>query len=88
MFNDVTVVRCAECWTDHKLLRAQLQLKLPSKVPKGKTRRRFTVASLHNDNMRQEYTTCESEVVDGKWSNEADGEMKWEMIKRRKIVVT
>ena len=37
---DVMVLRSAECWTDHKLLRAQLRLQTPStkviRVPSSK----------------------------------------------------
>ena len=33
--SDVSVVRSAECWTDHKLLRARLYLLLPPKTQKG-----------------------------------------------------
>ena len=29
-FTDVQVMRAANCWSDHKLVRAKLQLELPS----------------------------------------------------------
>ena len=36
--SDVSVVHSAECWTDHKLLRARLYLLLPPKTQKGQIR--------------------------------------------------
>ncbi len=77
---DVTVIRSAECWTD-QLLRAQLRLKLPSKMPRGRTRKRFSVASLRNETVRLEYISRVGEEVEGKWKNEADVEEKWEVIR-------
>ena len=71
---DVTVIRSAECWTDHKLLRAKLQPKPSQKIAKGKIKGRFAVAFLHDEKVRQEYITCVTEAVNG----------KWEMGKRRK----
>ena len=78
---DVTVLRSADCWTDHKLLRAQLRLRIQHKVAKGKTKKRFAVASLHDEKVRQEYITCVSEAVDGKWNVEVSGASKWEVIR-------
>lgn len=79
--SDVTGVHSAQCWTDHILLRARLQLKLPQKVAKGKTKRRFAVASLHDENVRKEYIKGAHDAVDGKWDKEANGSKKRETIR-------
>ena len=44
--SDVSVVRSAECWTDHNLLRAKLQLAIHHKPMPVKAKTRFAVATL------------------------------------------
>ena len=62
--SDVTVMRSADYWTDHKLLRAQLLLQARS----GK---RYAVAALRGENVRKEYIKCVRDAGDSKWSSEA-----------------
>ena len=72
--SDVSVVRSAECWTDHKLLRARLYLLLPPKTQKGQIRKRYAVARLSDTETREQYSRSVMEVVRMEWSSEAEGE--------------
>ena len=47
--NDVFVVRSAECWTDHKLLKAKLMLRESPKPKKPVKRKRFAVSRLSDE---------------------------------------
>ena len=76
---DVTVLRSAECWTDHKLLRARLQLKTLTRPAKSKTRKRYDVAALGDENVRNKYNECVREAIVGKWKKEENAVRKWEM---------
>ena len=49
---DVSVVRSVECWTDHKLLKAQLELLVPHKARQGKVTKSFVVAGLKQDQQK------------------------------------
>ena len=82
---DVTVLRLADCWTDHKLLRAQLNVqipfKTPFKTPRGKMQRRYAVAALKDASVMEEYNKVVTEAVVDKWRNDSDGSRKWEIIR-------
>ena len=43
---DVTVLRTADCWIDHKLLQAQLTIHYPTMKPRVATKKRFNVGAL------------------------------------------
>ena len=79
--SDVTVLRSADCWTDHKLLRARLRLKTPTKPAKSKTRRRYDVAALRDENVREEYNKCVRESIVREWKTEENGIRKWEIMR-------
>ena len=46
MCSDVTVLRTADCWTDHKLLQGQLRIYHPVMKPRITVRKRFAVGAL------------------------------------------
>ena len=78
---DVTVLRSAECWTDHKLLRAQLRLRTPStKVARVPSRKRFAVSALRSETTTARYKEAIREEI-GDWRSEATGLQKWEAIR-------
>ena len=79
---DVTVLRSADCWTDHKLLRAKLQLQITIyKKSYSAMRKRFSMAKLSDRNIRSEYDVRVNDEIKGKW-NSADGaQRKWEVIR-------
>ena len=60
---DVTVLRSADCWTDYKLLRAQLWLQAPAKTAGAKTRKRYAVAAPCGENVRDEYIKSVREML-------------------------
>ena len=54
---DVSVLRSADRWTDHKLLREELKVHFPIKKPKITSWRRFDVGALKEDKVCEIY--CE-----------------------------
>ena len=50
---DVSVMRSADSWTDHKLLRAQLKVRCPAKKSRVVTRKRYAVRESVLDSVRQ-----------------------------------
>ena len=78
---DVTVLRSAECWTDHKLLRVQLRLKRPPKIARGHKPRKFNISVLTNDETRSNYVEAVVTGVEAQWDQEDNAEGKWNTIK-------
>ena len=54
---DVEVLRSVDCWTDHKLLRAKLRLRVPPKQKGGELRKRYAVARLKDATVRESTVT-------------------------------
>ena len=77
---DVSVLRCADCWTDHKLLVAKVQLHIQPKSPSNKIRGHFAVAGLRNSAVRMKFSKSVMDEVNGKWHAEAGGEEKWKVL--------
>ena len=67
---DVSVLRSAECWTDHKLLRAQLKLQVPAKIPCATSRKRFAVSALQDETTRDRFNEAVSRAVEEDWCEE------------------
>ena len=78
---DVGVVRCADCWTDHKLLCARISIKVPRKPSASKIISRFAVYSLKDSKVREKYSNVALKEVSHDWNQEASGERKWKAIK-------
>ena len=79
---DATVLHSAECWTDHKLLRAQLRLQAPStKVAQVPSRKRFVVSALCSEITQTRYNEAIKEEIGEDWQSEASGLRKWETIR-------
>ena len=79
--NDVFVMRSAECWTDHKLLKAKLMLRGPPKPKKPVKRKRFAVSRLSDEKTREQYRKCVEEAGSGEWCSEAGGNRKQELFR-------
>ena len=75
---DVTVLRSAECWTDHKLLRAQLRLQASTKMLQKPSRKRFAVSMLRSESTQARYNEAVREEVGAGWKNESGRLQKWE----------
>ena len=54
MCSDVSVLRSADCWTDHKLLRGQLRISPSVRKSRSVVRKRFPVGALKDEKV------CES----------------------------
>ena len=54
--SDVSVLRSAECWTDHKLLWAKVQLMVPHKTATRKIRERIAVSNLRAVKVKDAYS--------------------------------
>ena len=68
--SDVTVLRSADCWTDHKLLCAQMKFSiLPGRMA---TSERSTILDIFSQSM------CE--LVKGKWDDDLKGLDMWDII--------
>ena len=63
----MSVLRSADCWTDHKLLRGQLKIKVSMKRGKAMARKRFAVSGLKDVKVREKYMEKVSELVKGSW---------------------
>ena len=74
-------MRSAECWTDHKLLKAKLMLRGPPKPKKPVKRKRFAVSRLSDEKTREQYRKCVEEAVSGEWCSEAGGNRKWDLFR-------
>ncbi len=64
---DVSVLRSADCWTDHKLLHAQLRVRCALKKVKVTTRKRFDVSSLREERVCGKYVERVCDLVESKW---------------------
>ena len=78
---DVTVLRSAECWTDHKLLRVQLKLKRPPNIARGLKPKKFNISVLTNDETSSRYVEAVVEGVETQWDRDDNAEGKWNTIK-------
>ena len=78
---DVTVLRTADCWTDHKLLQAQLTIRHPARKPRVATKKRFDVGALKAEKIRDSFCEKVCESVEKHWSNAVNGTGKWEVIR-------
>ena len=78
---DVTVLRSAACWTDHKLLRVELKLKRPPKIARGHRPKKFNMSVLTNDEKRSRYVEAVATGVKTRWNQDDNAEGKWNTIK-------
>ena len=78
---DVSVLRSADCWTDPKLLRGQLKQKVPVKVPRAISRRRFAVLALQEEETQQRFCKAIGDTIDEERCEEAGGKEKCELIR-------
>ena len=77
---DVSVLRCADCCTDHKLLVAKVQLHIPPKSPSKKIRGHFAVTGLRESAVKMKFSMAVMDEVGEKWCAEAGGEQKWKVL--------
>ena len=79
---DVSVLRAADCWTDHKLLRAQLRVGCRVvKKASAITRRRCAVGALQDEMMRKAFVEKVCGTVESCWDDGLSGAGMWEVIR-------
>ena len=77
----VLVLRSADCWTDHKLLRGQLKIKVSTKREQAVTWKRFNVCGLKREKVRERFVEKAKELVEEGWDGVSSGEEMWEAIR-------
>ena len=79
---DVQVMRGADCWTDHKLVRAKLRLGLPRVHSRERKVLPFSVHKLLVPSVRDEYRSClESALHEHPSRSELSSEDNWQILK-------
>ena len=79
--SDVSVIRNADCWTDHKLLRAIFKIETPTRASKQCIQKKFAVSALINDENKAKYIKAVVGGIEASWCPDDDAESKWEMIR-------
>ena len=70
----MSVIRSAECWTNHKLLRAVFKIKRPTRVKNQCKQKKFAVSALANDKNRAKYIEAVVEGIEASWCSDDDAE--------------
>ena len=78
---DVSVMRSADCWTDHKLLRAQLKVRCPARKSRAVTRKRYAVGALRDGEVCKNFNEKVCRLVEENWDSRLNGTGKWEVIR-------
>ena len=79
--SDDGVLRSTDCWTDDKLLRAKLQLRVPLKKKGGELRKRYAVTRLKDATVREKYSDAVFDTVSAQWESGLDGMKKWSILR-------
>ena len=74
---DVSVLRSADCWTDHKLVRAKLRFSVSVKRSGVSGRTRFAVGRLKDSEIRAEYQERVCTAVESGWDNTKSVSEMW-----------
>ena len=78
---DVTVLRRADCWTDHRLLRAKLVLANAHHAPRQPIQKRFAVHKLNDDGIRHAFVEGALVKIRSKWSENMPAGQMWAVLK-------
>ena len=70
---DDSVLRCANCSADYKLLVAKVQLHIPLKLPSKKIRGQYAIAGLRGSAVRMKFSEAVMDDVSREWSMEDGG---------------
>ena len=77
----MSVLRSADCWTDHKLLCTQLKIGAARKRAKAVTRKRFAASGLHDVKVSERFVEKVGDIVESNWDEMASGVEMWEVIR-------
>lgn len=75
--HDVSVICNADCWTDHKLLRAKIGLQVTTSRSRGSGRHCFAIYQLHNANVCSAYNKEVLERIAPLWDENMSAVEKW-----------
>ena len=79
--HDVSVLRRADCWTDHRLLRAKLFLANAHHAPRQPIRKRFAVYKLNDDGSRHAFVEGVLLKIRSNWSEDMPAGKMWTVLK-------
>ena len=79
--SDVSVILNADCWTDHKMLRAIFKIERPTRASKQCKQKKFAVSALVIDENRAKYIEAVVGGIEASWCPDEDAESKWELIR-------
>ena len=82
---DVSVLRSADCWTDHKLLGAKLKIGVAKKRVKAMTRKSFAVNSLQDAKVRDKFMEKVYDLAGNSWDTSANETEMWEVIRNSMV---
>ena len=74
---DVSALRSADCWTDHKLARAKLRFSVSVKRNRASGRVRFAVGQLQDSEVRGDYQEKVCAAVESGWDNNKSVSEMW-----------
>ena len=78
---DVSVLRPADCWTDHKLLRAQMKLQCITRRKSTNTRKKFGISALPSRVISGKFSREVCKLVKDKWVDDLNGSDMWNIIR-------
>ena len=81
---DVQVMRGANCWSDHQMLRAKLTLRLPHSIKKHQDKATpFAIYKLHSSMVRESYSDSLSTSLNSIPAySRSSSEAKWDILKK------
>ena len=78
---DVSVLRSADCWTDHKLLHAQMKLQHFTRRKNTNIRKKYDVNALQSTEISRKFSQKVYELVNNKWDDDLNGSDMWDAIR-------
>ena len=78
---DISVICKADCWTDHKLLRAKIGLQVATSRSRGSGRHRFAVYKLRNANVCSTYNKEVLVRIAPLWDENMSAVEKWDVLR-------
>ena len=78
---DVSVLRSADCWTDHKLLRAQMKLQHFTRRKNTNMRKKYDISALQSKEISRKFSQKVCELVNSKWNDDLNGSDMWDVIR-------
>ena len=78
---DASVLRSADCWTDHKLLRAQMKLQHFTRRKNTSIRKKYDVSALQSKEISRKFSQKVYELVNNKWDDDLNGSDMWDVIR-------